>query len=61
MKTKRSVIEGSSEFLFHKAIGYFSFEEDFMERNICCVPMIVGFKMDKAGIRNGIDSVLKKE
>jgi len=32
-------------------IEYFSFEEDFVEKNIRCIPMIVRFKMDKAGIK----------
>lgn len=51
MKTKSSKIEGSSEFSNLKGIEYFSFEEDFMERNIRCIPMIVRFKMDNAGIK----------
>ena len=32
-------------------IEYFDFEEDFVEKNIRCIPMIVRFKMDKAGIK----------
>ncbi len=32
-------------------IEYFNFEEDFVEKNIRCIPMIVRFKMDKAGIK----------
>ena len=40
-----------SEFLNLEGIEYFLFEEDFMERNIRCIPMIVRFKMDKAGIK----------
>jgi putative acetyltransferase len=32
-------------------IEYFDFENDFVERNIRCIPMIVRFKMDKAGIK----------
>jgi hypothetical protein len=40
-----------SEFLNLKGIEYFLFEEDFMERNIRCIPMIVRFKMDKAGTK----------
>jgi hypothetical protein len=31
--------------------GYFDFEEDFVEENIRCIPMIVRFKMDAAGIK----------
>jgi hypothetical protein len=31
--------------------GYFNFEEDFVEENIRCIPMIVRFKMDAAGIK----------
>jgi len=43
--------ESPSEFLNLEGIEYFLFEEDFMERNIRCIPMIVRFKMDKAGIK----------
>ena len=32
-------------------IEYFGFENDFVESNIRCIPMIVRFKMDKAGIK----------
>lgn len=31
--------------------NYFDFEEDFIEKNIRCIPMIVRFKMDTAGIK----------
>jgi hypothetical protein len=31
--------------------GYFDFEEDFIEKNMRCIPMIVRFKMDAAGIK----------
>jgi hypothetical protein len=31
--------------------GYFNFEEDFIEENVRCIPMIVRFKMDAAGIK----------
>ena len=40
-----------SEFKNLTGLEYFSFEEDFIERNIRCIPMIVRFKMDKAGIK----------
>ena len=40
-----------SEFLNLKGIEYFSFEEEFMENNMRCIPMIIRFKMDKAGIK----------
>lgn len=30
---------------------YFAFEEDFVEKNIRCIPMIVRFKMDAVGIK----------
>ncbi|RYZ83151.1 MAG: hypothetical protein EOP04_20525, partial [Proteobacteria bacterium] len=30
---------------------YFKFEEDFMEENVRCIPMVVRFKMDLAGIK----------
>jgi hypothetical protein len=31
--------------------GYFDFEEDFIEENVRCIPMLVRFKMDAAGIK----------
>lgn len=39
--------------LFKAIVGidYFNFEEDFVEKNMRCIPMIVRFKMDKAGIK----------
>ena len=41
----------SSEFFNYNYIEYFNFEEDFVEKNIRCIPMIVRFKMDQAGIK----------
>jgi hypothetical protein len=32
-------------------VEYFRFEEDFVEENVRCIPMIVRFKMDAAGIK----------
>src|SRR5437899_507364 len=32
-------------------IEYFQFEQDFMEDNIRCIPMIVRFKLDTSGIK----------
>lgn len=40
-----------SEFRNLPDIEYFLFEEDFIEKNVRCIPMIVRFKMDKAGIK----------
>ncbi|MBL7744990.1 MAG: nitrate reductase maturation protein NarM [Chitinophagaceae bacterium] len=40
-----------SEFSSIPDIEYFLFEEDFIEKNIRCIPMIVRFKMDHAGIK----------
>ncbi|MBL7738980.1 MAG: nitrate reductase maturation protein NarM [Chitinophagaceae bacterium] len=40
-----------SEFINKPEIEYFLFEEDFIEKNIRCIPMIVRFKMDHAGIK----------
>jgi len=42
---------GPSEFINVKGIEYFKFEEDFIEENVRCIPMIVRFKMDAAGIK----------
>lgn len=39
-----------SEFL-NLGIEYFLFEEDFIEENVRCIPMVVRFKMDLAGIK----------
>lgn len=47
MKKKKE----TSEFLNLPDIEYFLFEEDFVEENVRCIPMIVRFKMDKAGIK----------
>ncbi|MBL0744781.1 nitrate reductase associated protein [Chryseolinea lacunae] len=32
-------------------IEYFRFEEDFVEDNVRCIPMIVRFKLDAAGVK----------
>ena len=40
-----------SEFLKLEGIEYFQFEEEFMENNMRCIPMIIRFKMDMAGIK----------
>lgn len=34
-----------------EGIEYFQFEEDFIEENVRCIPMVVRFKMDAAGIK----------
>jgi hypothetical protein len=48
-------LRGASEFKGLKNIEYFNFEEDFIEENIRCIPMIVRFKMDAAGIKLKLD------
>ena len=40
-----------SEFYKLAGIEYFNFEEDFVEENVRCIPMVVRFKMDAAGIK----------
>ncbi|MES2828069.1 MAG: nitrate reductase associated protein [Bacteroidota bacterium] len=40
-----------SEFRTLKGIEYFDFEEDFIEENVRCIPMIVRFKLDATGIK----------
>ena len=40
-----------SEFLNLDGIEYFQFEEEFMENNMRCIPMIIRSKMDMAGIK----------
>ena len=42
---------GPSEFLDLDGLEYFQFEEEFMENNMRCIPMIIRFKMDMAGIK----------
>ncbi|NOT93229.1 nitrate reductase associated protein [Ferruginibacter sp.] len=41
----------ASEFRELQGIEYFDFEEDFVEENMRCIPIIVRFKMDAAGIK----------
>lgn len=43
--------EAFSPFKGLRDIEYFQFEEDFIEKNVRCIPMIVRFKMDAAGIK----------
>ena len=52
---KKSKRTSASEFNGISGIEYFDFEEDFIEKNIRCIPMIVRFKMDKAGIKLKLD------
>ncbi|RYY30233.1 MAG: nitrate reductase associated protein [Chitinophagaceae bacterium] len=40
-----------SEFKSLEGIEYFNFEEEFMEKGIRCIPMIIRFKLDMAGIK----------
>ena len=40
-----------SEFVGLSGIEYFRFEEEFIEQNVRCIPMIVRFKMDAVGIK----------
>jgi len=47
----RKVTPGPSEFINLKGIEYFKFEEDFMEQNVRCIPMVVRFKLDAVGIK----------
>jgi hypothetical protein len=42
---------GPSGFLDLDGIEYFQFEEQFMENNMRCIPLIIRFKMDMAGIK----------
>ena len=34
-----------------RSIQYFLFEEDFIEKNVRCIPMIVRYKLDTVGIK----------
>jgi hypothetical protein len=40
-----------SEFKNLSEIEYFKFEEDFIEENVRCIPMVVRFKLDIVGIK----------
>jgi hypothetical protein len=53
MHEKTIKMKTKTRSLFREVVGieYFNFEEDFVERNIRCIPMIVRFKMDRAGIK----------
>ncbi len=51
MKKELIKATGVSDFKNLPGIEYFLFEEDFIKKNIGCIPMIVRFKMDKAGIK----------
>jgi hypothetical protein len=51
MKKDLRSVGVSSEFKSLPDIEYFLFEEDFVEKNVRCIPMIVRFKMDHAGIK----------
>ncbi|MFD2287158.1 nitrate reductase maturation protein NarM [Pedobacter petrophilus] len=48
---RRNTNTSPSEFINVKGIEYFNFEEDFMEDNVRCIPMVVRFKMDAAGVK----------
>jgi len=50
-ETLKQDVQGVSPFFERKDVEYFAFEEDFMATNMRCIPMIVRFKMDKAGIK----------
>ncbi|MDP4265156.1 MAG: nitrate reductase associated protein [Bacteroidota bacterium] len=53
MKVQLTVKDVISPSPFRSLAGieYFDFEEEFMESNMRCIPMIVRFKMDNAGIK----------
>jgi hypothetical protein len=46
-----NAIKRSSEMYAEAMIEYFLFEDDFVEANVRCIPMIVRFKMDAVGIK----------
>jgi hypothetical protein len=47
----RNMRKTASEFFSVKGIEYFDFEEDFVEDHVRCIPMVVRFKMDAAGVK----------
>ncbi len=50
MQAQNKINLSSTSFSFSQG-GYFLFEEDFVEAGVRCIPMIVRFKMDAAGIK----------
>lgn len=46
-----NTILAPSEFKSLSGIEYFEFEEDFIEHNMRCIPMIVRLKLDLSGIK----------
>lgn len=50
MQAQNKINLPSASFSFSQA-GFFLFEEDFVEAGVRCIPMIVRFKMDAAGIK----------
>lgn len=50
-KQNRPALPAVSGFKGLKGIEYFDFEEDFVAKNVRCIPMIVRFKMDAVGIK----------
>jgi hypothetical protein len=48
---EQSAKASPSEFLNLQGVEYFMFEEDFMENNIRCIPMIIRFRLDRAGVK----------
>jgi len=53
--TAEQIEHKPTEFKGRADIEYFGFEEDFVEKNIRCIPMIVRFKLDAAGIKLKLD------
>lgn len=51
MEAVTGALVAASIFKNIKGLEYFDFEEDFIEKNMRCIPMIVRLKMDKAGIK----------
>jgi hypothetical protein len=48
---RNNILAHASEFSQLHNIEYYRFEEDFVEANMRCIPMIVRFKMDLARIK----------
>ena len=51
MKKNNIASNSLSEFKNIEGIEYFDFEEEFVEENIRCIPMLVRFKMDEVGVK----------
>jgi hypothetical protein len=51
MQIEQNIVNKNRAVKPASSIPYFLFEEDFIEKNVRCIPMIVRFKLDAVGIK----------